>query len=291
MPDIFWLASYPKSGNTWIRILLANYQTAERGPVDINALALHGMVGGFDRATFDSYVGIKSSCLSSAVVERLRPAVYRAMAREAAAPLFIKVHDAWTLTDRGEPVYPREVTAGVVYILRNVLDVAASAASHWGVTIEEAVHDLCDTCKALSSGRNRLSVALPQQLRSWTGHIRSWIEESKLPVHVVRYEDLMADTTGAFDKVLAFCRLDRDGEKLRRAVSHSRFEVLREMERTVGFRERPPHARGRFFRRGEIGSWREEVPSDLVRKLIDAHGDMMHRFGYINDKGFPVESL
>ena len=65
-------------------------------------------------------------------------------------------------------------------------------------------------------------------------------------------------------------------------------ERLQQREREGGFRERPVLARSLFFRRGRVGAWREEVPADLVRKLIDVHGAMMRRFGYLNEQGDPI---
>lgn len=89
-------------------------------------------------------MGLEASVLSDALVERLRPAVYRCLAAESPEPLFMKVHDAWGRSDSGEPLFPADVTAGVVYIVRNPLDLASSCAHHWGVSTAQAVENLCN---------------------------------------------------------------------------------------------------------------------------------------------------
>ncbi len=89
---ITWLASYPKSGNTWFRTLLTNYQRNADAPADINQL--DGGPIASARMWFDEWAGVEASLLSDVVVERLRPAVYRCLVRENPQPLFMKTHDA-----------------------------------------------------------------------------------------------------------------------------------------------------------------------------------------------------
>ncbi|GAA0528399.1 hypothetical protein FHS83_002302 [Rhizomicrobium palustre] len=285
MAKITWLASYPKSGNTWVRILLANYRNDSGAAVDINAL---GDGKGFGRAAFDEYCGFKTSTLGAALVDRLRPEIYRAMARDARDDLIVKMHDNWRCSDRGLAVFPADCTKGVVYILRSVLDVAPSAAVHWGVDNATAVERLCDPNYALGGSRRRLSRSVWQPLSSWSHHVRSWCDESGLSVLVIRYEDLKSDTLESLRRIVAFCGLSSDEQRLTHAVSNSRFERLKEVELTGGFREHSECARGSFFRKGQTGSWRQELPSELVRRLVDVHGDVMTRFGYLDARGEPL---
>ena len=143
MGKIIWLASYPKSGNTWMRTLLTNYLRDSDTPADINKL--DGGPIASARGWFDEWAGIEASALNDTVIERLRPDVYRCMAGESPDTLYMKVHDAWGRTDSGEALFPADVTGGVVYILRNPLDMARSCAHHWGLDIHKAVEDMCDT--------------------------------------------------------------------------------------------------------------------------------------------------
>jgi aryl sulfotransferase len=286
MPKIYWIVSYPKSGNTWVRVLLANHIAGTASPISINKLADHGQIGGFSRDLFDALVGIKSSRLSPTVLHRLRPAAYRAMAA-AETPLFVKLHDAWGRTDRDEPIVPEEATAGVIYVVRNAFDVAVSASHHWGLSIDATVDRLCDDAMTLAGNPDRLSIALPQRIGSWSGHCRSWLDDSGLHSLVVRYEDLVIDSAAALTRIVTFCRLDADQDRIARAVGNSSFSLLREQERQTGFVEQSPHAPGRFFRSGTTDSWREVLPRHLVRRLIDSHGEALERFGYIDAAGYP----
>jgi aryl sulfotransferase len=287
MAKIIWIASYPKSGNTWMRILLTNYLRNRQTPAEINRL--EGGPIASSRAFFDEWVGVEASMLDDAVIERLRPEVFRCLLREVPedGTLFMKVHDAWGTTDRGESIFPRDATGGVVYLLRNPLDLAVSCANHWGVDLKLAVDHLCDPEFAMARSRDSLSDQLHQRLYSWNGHVRSWIDRSGLPIHAVRYEDLLHDPTGTFEKVVHFCGLPVDLERVARAVTFSHFSELQRQEKSDGFRERPVKALTPFFRCGQAGAWREELPGDLVQQLIETQGPCMRRFGYLDLNNHP----
>jgi hypothetical protein len=286
MAKIFWLASYPKSGNTWMRILLNNYKLNASEPVDINKLG--GGTIASARVWFDEWVGIEASALDDTMIERLRPGVYRCMAREEQENLYMKVHDAWGRTDQGEGLFPADIPGGVIYILRNPLDMAASCAHHWGVSVEKAVDNLCDPNFAISRSLDNMADQLHQKMGSWSRHVISWLDESSLPVHLVRYEDLKCDPERFFGDVVQFCGLPWDEERVGRAVMFSDFSELQRQETANEFRERSFKALGPFFRKGQVGSWREELPAHLVQRLIDVHGETMRRFGYLDETNQPV---
>lgn len=276
---IFWLASYPKSGNTWVRALLTNYLNDADVPVDINQLA--GGPIASSRLWFDEWVGIEASLLDDTIIERLRPEVYRCLVRETPETIHMKVHDAYLRTDRGEPLFPPDVTAGVIYVLRNPLDLAMSCANHWGVDIERAVTNLCNPEFSLARSLDRLANQLRQYLGSWSGHVRSWVDESELPVFLIRYEDLHSDTERVFGEAVRFCGLPFDAGRVQKAVAFSSFSILQKQEQEKGFRESPPLMSGVFFRQGKVGGWRDELPPDLAKRLIEANGEAMRRFGYL----------
>jgi Sulfotransferase domain len=281
MAKIIWLASYPKSGNTWMRLLLANYLSNSETPVDINQLGVGPIASA--RACFDEWVGVEASALDDDVIDDLRPGVFRCLLKEAPEILHMKVHDAWRHTRTGEAMFPADITAGVVYLIRNPLDVAPSCAHHWGVSVDKAVENLCNPDFSLARSCEGLADQLRQRLCSWSGHVRSWLDESGLRVHLVRYEDLWRDTEVVFASVVRFCGLPVDTGRLSKAVAFSDFSELRRQEQSQGFRERPLRASAAFFRKGRAGSWREELPPSLASRLINTHADTMQRFGYLDE--------
>lgn len=274
MGKIIWLASYPKSGNTWIRAFLANLFSGAEQPYDINALnefcpALTA------RALYDAAAGSPTQNLSPVEALKLRDSVQRALCARIAESAFIKTHSRFG-AKFDLPLIAPDCTAGAIYVVRNPLDVAVSAANHYGVSIEEMVRQMAE--HEFSSAPTDKHVA--DYIGSWSLHVASWTIPAHPKVHVVRYEDLHAAPETAFARLVSFLGLDVPAEHLNRAISHSRFGLLAGQEQSAGFRERPDHASA-FFRRGSPGEGRETLDPALVDAIVSAHGEQMARFGYL----------
>ena len=149
MGGIIWLASYPKSGNTWLRVFLANLRGDLELPVEINEFDFAPIAS--RRRIFDEETGIEASDLTSYEIDRLRPEVYEQLAAKADEILFMKVHDAYTTNDRKLPLFPEKATVGTIYIIRNPMDVAISFPHHSGLQ-SLSQHHLHQTLKGGYSG-------------------------------------------------------------------------------------------------------------------------------------------
>jgi aryl sulfotransferase len=281
LKKIVWLASYPKSGNTWFRVFLSNLFSEKETPVSINEL--HATPIASSRSLFDDHAGVHSSDLSADEIEELRPEVYRRVAMEAKETVFHKVHDAWRLTPSGQPVFPAEVTKAVLYFIRDPRDVTVSFAFHGSKDPQEMVKEVNDPGNAFCSKPRRLYNQLVQPLSDWSGHVKSWVDDSGLPVQVVRYEDMLSDTFGTFSRALKFAGVEKSAEEIRRAIGASDLKTLSEMEQEEGFREKPIGMKA-FFRVGKAGSWREHLDELSVKILVESHRDLMERFGYLKEK-------
>ncbi|TRZ90244.1 hypothetical protein D4R89_04755, partial [bacterium] len=95
--------------------------------------------------------------------------------------------------------------------------------------------------------------------------------------------DRCRDPEAVFGAVVRFCGMVFDAARVRKAVAFSDFAELKRQEQANGFRERSTAAPGRFFRSGQVGSWRRELSPALAQRLIAAHGDTMRRFGYLEE--------
>lgn len=280
MSDIYWLASYPKSGNTWMRAFLANYLEPDGEPADINNLNIGGIASGRD--VFDVWVGVEASDLTPDEVERFRSKAIEYAARASQQPIYMKIHDAFTVDDHQQPIVPPDVTAGVIYIIRNPLDVAVSFSHHSSTTIEKMIYNLCTENFMLAKGIGHLDNQLPQKLLSWSSHVRSWVDDSGLDVHVVRYEDMLDAPEDSFGGVLQFIGQEIDPGRLHQALQFSSFDSLKRQELEKGFVEKAPSAES-FFRQGRSGGWRQVLKDEQAAYLIEKHRDVMQRFGYLNE--------
>jgi hypothetical protein len=281
MGGIYWLASYPKSGNTWFRTFLANLMSGSDTPVDINDL--HHTIAS-SRGWLDEVLGFDTGELHPDEVDRLRPHVYRWSLR-AAEPSYHKIHDAYHAVG-AEPLPSREATLGALYIIRNPLDVAPSYANHRGSSIDSAIDAICDPAHALSRGTRGLPHQVRQRLGTWSEHVTSWVDAPGLPCTVIRYEDMIDDPAPTFTRAAQFLRVPHDPALIARALDFSSFDRLAQMEAAHGFREKNPTG-GNFFRKGGKESWKGVLTPAQVRKIVDAHGPTMRRFGYTDTLAQP----
>lgn len=277
MPRLVWLASYPKSGNTWTRAFLTAYLAGPGAPLDLNDIdaSLHAA----SRPLFDRVVGLPSGDLTAEEIDRLRAGVYRAYDIEGTEPLFLKTHDRWRLATDGQPVFPPDATRLVVLIVRNPLAVAPSFANHMGSTVDDAITRMSDDDAVLASQTDRLAPQLPQPMGSWSTHTTSWLDQDQLPVLVVRYEDLRAEPAPWFSRILAASGIDPDPDLIADALDRTSFDRLRAAEAEGGFRERPVGSSA-FFRRGSANGWREELTDEQVARIVTDHGAVMARLHY-----------
>ena len=117
---IIWLASYPKSGNTWFRVFFTNLVMGFTEPADINNLT--GGPISSSRDTFDDLAGTAASDLTPEEIDLARPDIYRHLAHEFEEERrFMKTHDAYTLLPDGRPMFPADISHSTVYIIRILL--------------------------------------------------------------------------------------------------------------------------------------------------------------------------
>jgi hypothetical protein len=282
---IVWLASYPKSGNTWLRTVLTNYLRDTDQPVSIDELDVGPIASA--RAPLDAVLGYECGELSHEEAERLRPELYLHLADRAEQTLYCKVHDAHSHLPDGRPMFPPEATRAVLYVVRNPLDVCVSFSHHNGhVDHAATARHMADRAHCLCGSLRSQPLQLRQRLSSWGEHARSWLD-APLRVHVLRYEAMHADPIATFGAALGFAGLELETPRLLRAIEFSRFAELRRQEQERGFQERAPAAR-EFFRSGQVGAWRTMLDAAVAGQLLIDHGPMMRRLGYLDAAGAPV---
>jgi hypothetical protein len=277
---IVWLASYPKSGNTWFRAFLTALLNPDTSDIDINNLSLATIAS--SRQLFDEMTGISSADLSPDEIDKLRPKVYRQNALESEEVLYHKVHDAWTVLSTGEPLFPADVTKAILYFIRNPLDVAVSFANHLNTGIDKTIAIMNKPEYAFCHRTDRLHNQLQQKLLTWSGHVKSWVDDSGLPLLVMRYEDMKSNPVETFSKAVSFIRLSFTIKEIETALDRASFARLKQQEEEKGFSEKNA-ASPSFFRKGVVGDWKNVLTEEQVQRIIGEHYDMMERFGYLSD--------
>lgn len=278
MTGLSLLCSYPKSGNTWLRAVLAS--VLGESPIKLQE-GLPFKV--FDqRSHFDDLMGIDSSDLTTAEIDAVRAAYCRAMAAAPDLPRIWKVHNCFQPPSTElEPPFPPDSLESVIYIVRDPRDVAVSFAHHVSKSIDEAISRMENDKQRMASNTSALNPQLSQYLSSWSLHVESWLDAPDIKLHLMRYEDMVGNPHVAFSEALRFLGIGFGSEKLEQALAACRFDVLQASEQKEGFRERPRRVRS-FFRRGVAGGWRDSLTAEQEQRIVARHGMVMRRLGYLS---------
>lgn len=275
MPGILWLASYPKSGNTWIRVFLANLILDEGTPLPLQRI---------NEVCSSEPNEVWFKPLSKTPVGELskkKTAALRVKAQERAVSLNknimpMKTH-SFLGKDYGYPTISVKASVGVIYILRDPRDVAISAADHYGLTLDQAIEMMAD--KAARS-RGMAGNTVYERMSSWSDHVKSWTKWRHTPLLVLRYEDMLADPLGQLGGVARKLGISQDAVRIGRAVEFSSFKVLQSQEQESGFIEKSVNS-AQFFRSGRSGGWRDKLSVAQVAAIERDHAAQMKRFSYL----------
>lgn len=267
MNDLAWLASYPKSGNTWVRLLMSAYLT---GRCDINSIMC---------STNDTYYYPYQSVIPKQFHE-MENWEWAACAAAAALhiplairerPLLIKTHHA-NLRPFGYTVIPHLLCEKAIYMIRDPRDVAISYAKHVGGSVDDAIASMGDDSSLLVSEK-----VPPQFICSWSQHVGSWLNHKSVEVMGVKYEDIMDSPADVFAGILGFLGENPIKHRVEKAVELTSIEKLREQEAKRGFNE--ASKKTRFF--GSGGStWRNILSNKQINQITRDHGKMMNAVGY-----------
>ncbi len=274
MGGLVWLASYPKSGNTWLRAFLHNLLTDADQPADINDL-MRLTVGDSQKEWYEEAAPRSLDTLSEDETAALRPKVHRRLTELSKNSVFVKTHN-YLGVDRGIPLITIELTAAAIYVVRNPLDMVLSLAPHFGISIDGAIRLMASD----EAGSYADYANVSQRFSSWSAHVKSWTRKENERLHIVRYEDMHRSATDTFSAIGRFLGIEADDNKIEKAIRFSSFDVLQAQEREHGFRELSIHA-DRFFRQGRVGGWRGVLSPRQVKMIVDRHREQMARFDYM----------
>jgi hypothetical protein len=274
MAGIVWLASYPKSGNTWLRAFLHNFLRDPERAYDINKLT--DLTAGESMTyLYRAQDPALDQHFTDERIRELRPLVHRTISRSSPDSVLVKTHNALVEED-GYPLISLDLTAGAIYIVRNPLDVVISFSHHNRTTVDNMIEFMANKTAATVSNEKNVY----ELYDSWSGHVASWTATPSPTLHVVRYEDMLANPQKSFAAVVKFLGIEAPRQRIERAIRLSSFTVLKEQERRQGFRERPS-AMEAFFREGKAGQWKKTLTREQVAAIVAAHREQMARFGYV----------
>ncbi len=280
----WYLASYPKSGNTWCRVfiieLLRLAADSEPQELNLNRDIETGAIAS-SRHWLDDQLGVNSCDLSFAELDPLRGRAGESAWLFAEGERFHKVHDAFKSPDsRGRPVVSTAGCRGVIYILRHPEDVVVSLSHFFSWPVERCLDYLLDPTAALVPGERHGGRQVRQHMGRWDQHVRSWADQSELPILVIRYEDMLSKGAETFMGLATFLGLPTERDLVEQALENTSIDKLKKLEEQVGGFAEKPEGCERFFRSGRTGEGAEQLSIDQRKRLAKGLAEVMQRFDY-----------
>jgi len=273
---LVYLASYPRSGNTFARILLGNY-AADEEPLDINRLE-EAIPADTSEALWQSVPDYAAQEISALNNWKHRRQVIEDYRHQPSPLPFrgLKTHTA-NLTAFGAPAFEFRPQDRILYLARHPLDVALSNADYNNHDLDTAIGLMCRSGTCIGGP----TLGSIEVRGSWSEHVAGWLTATPCPVLLVRYEDLVANTADALRGIAGFLGLPIEENRVARAVEHSGFSRLQRQEQERGFTEAPAKTRsGRFFREGRVDQWRTEMSREQIWRLSEHCASTMAQLGY-----------
>lgn len=274
---INWIASFPKSGNTWIRCFFEAYFT---GKIDINNIktsvadtAAYRCTTGNTEDPAKLPLEIQNLIRPMGLV-RLVQKYNEDVAKGYKHPLLVKTHNAHVNVN-GIEVLPPALSNAVIYIIRDPRDVIVSYAKHMGESIDQAIEHFNNNKQMLTDDRGG---TLTDYVSDWSTHVMSFFNSKAHNVKIIRYEDLLTNPYGEFIKILKHFSISINETQLVNAISLCDFFRLQRQEIENGFKERSNKS-DKFFTHGR-SVYKDILNSEQIVKIELQHSEVMERFRY-----------
>ena len=282
---IIWIASYPKSGNTWIRSLLCTYLYSEDGNFNFSLLK---KILKFPSKKYLKYFTNDLSDIKKVAGYWIASQERINLLNENKS-IFLKTHSALCTLEKN-PFTNKKNTQAVIYIVRDPRNVITSVGNHYSMNIEESYNFMIDNNRILTGDKwGGDNFGISEVLGSWSEHYKSWKNIKFAPILNIKYEDLISDAEKSLMEIINFLQkfteIKIDNKKISKTVESCNFENLRKMEQNEGFIEaaysEKLNKKVNFFHLGEKNNWKNLLNQEMEKKIRETFHDEMRQLKYI----------
>ena len=286
---IIWLASYPKSGNTWLRFFILSLLIGNKIKMNLNHL--NTIVPFPKKSQFDGLV--KNALNIKEVAEKWLISQNKINSDNQIR--FMKTHNMLARY-KNNVFTDSKNTLATIYIVRDPRNVITSVKNHFSIdTYEEAKKFLFNetqitTLSKIEEGKfiGKTDYPLPQIIGSWQTHYRSW-KNMKKNFLLVKYEKLVENPIKEFEKIRNFLenilKTKFTDIEFNKAIKDSAFDKLKSMEETHGFTEssynKKTHKKNKFFYLGPDNNWKKILDKKISRDITKKFELEMQELGYL----------
>ena len=282
---IFWIASYPKNGNTWLRSLLSAYYFTKNGNF-INDKILKNIPQFPEKRYFTNFDYDKSLPTSTA---QFWIKAQEIINKEKKIKFF-KTHNIYGSLNNTD-FSNKYNSIGAVYIIRDPRNVLTSMMNHFEMNKDEALQFMLNEKKFTYDHFKKNDYSDFQFISSWEKNYKSWIKNKDFPIKLIKYEDLLDQTFYVVKDLINFinktCNLDHnfDKSKAQNAIETTSFEKLKKIENNHGFSE-SIKSKNRdknkvpFFHLGPNNNWQKIFDPSFANKLNTIFKETLEELQY-----------
>ena len=273
---IIWLASYPKSGNTWVRSIVSALLYSHDGEFNMNLLS---QIPQFPRKS--QFTGI---CKNFNDIEEIKKYWIAAQEKINADKklYFYKTHNANIKIDN-YPFTNKKNTIGTIYIVRDPRNILNSLTNHFNFSQEEAKNFIL-TKRALKENTLRNDGVLTL-VGTWEEHYESWTSFND-NLLIIKYEDLIKDIEHQILKmsefISRFTKVEINKNKIKKIIETTSFKNLKKMENVGLFKEYKENKRNfSFFHKGPNNRWEESLNLQIKKEIEEKYSILMKKLNYL----------
>ncbi len=272
---IYWIASYPKSGNTWLRILLSCYFYTKNGFYDENSLK---NIQQFPEKQYLQQFEYDQNIIGDTTKYWLKA---QEKINEDKKLRFFKTHNVFGLVNNSH-FTNKENSLGCIYIVRDPRNIFTSIKNFYEMDNDKALKWMVNQNQYIYDIHNFKKDGYSdfQFISSWDNNYKSWKLQKKIPVKIIKYEDLLDQTFTVFKEVIEFINLSINSsepinkQKIKNAVNSTLFSKLQSKEKNEGFSEAILSKKGDkkipFFFLGPENNWKKILDTNVKNKIIDS---------------------
>ena len=276
---IVWLASYPKSGNTWMWLFIKSYFNPPKKKFSLNyhkddPIMLEPFPDErmFDKLkiNYENFFDLSKNWVNLQSLINLNNKTN-----------YLKTHNAMC-TINNHKFTNIQNTLGAIYIVRDPRDVLISYSSYMEKSMDETLKFMLNK-ETYEVGEFKKKIYNKTLLGSWSDHYNSWKNYKSREIIIIKYEDMVNSASSTFLKVLTYLskiiKIDVDHTKMHKAIEETSFKNLKSLEINEGFKTNL--SKNEFFRKGVVGDWREKLNKEQVEKIEKAFESEMIELGYL----------
>jgi len=280
---IIWIASYPKSGNTYLRSFLASYYYSNNGKFDFEQLL---KIHQFPNIKFSKIKPTSKEEASKYWIFNQNNFFNKTRLN------FVKTHNC-LLPFQGNEFTSGNETLGGIYIVRDPRNVITSITHHYSINYEKALdYMLDDNCSLLEKSFDQ-DYSNFTYLNSWSNHYKSWKNNKIFEILFIKYEDFEKNKEDTFKKIILFVeKITKKNSKLNEkkflnSVKSTNFSNLKNKELNEGFEEsvysNKVGKKINFFNLGFSNRWQKLLPTDIKEKVNEKFKKSLAELNYLND--------